>query len=96
MLSGQEIGLMDSLIIAITGMGIVMFELGLLALFVSILSKVLAPFSRKKEAAKAVAETPVVTDSGLEEDELAAVMTAVCQASGFKPEQISIKSIQFK
>lgn len=101
MLTGQEIGLSDSLIIAVTGMAIVMLELGLLALFVSILSKVLAPFSKKKEASSAAAATapipePQIIDCGLDDDELAAVMTAVCQETGRSPEQILIKSIEVK
>jgi|GEM_PF-1010735 len=102
MLSGQEISFIDSLIIAVTGMAIVMFELVLLAFFIFILSKLLAPFSRKKEAVQTAAGSVSVPGSagvincGLEDDEIAAVMTAVCQESGLTPEQINIKSIQVK
>jgi len=94
MLTGQEITLVDSLAIAVIGMAIVMLELGLLAFFIFILSKMLAPFSRKKEVEKAADQSSSIIYSSLDDDEIAAVMAAVCQESGLAPEQINIKSIQ--
>lgn len=55
MLTGQTIGIMDSIYISITGLGIVMAELGLLALFVAVMSKILAPFAKNGDAQKAKA-----------------------------------------
>lgn len=101
MLSGQVISAMDSIIISITGLCIVMTELGLLALFVLAMSKVLAPFGQKAEQAKKVQTAPNSgqvpsnqTNSNEDEDELAAIMAVVCEESGFRPEEIVIKSIQ--
>jgi len=96
MLSGQEISVAESFVIAITGMAIVMLELALLALFVVILSKVLAPLAKAQaEKAEAAAPQPVAETGGcrLDDDEIAAVMTAICQESGCRPEEIVIKSI---
>ena len=96
MLSGQEISVAESFVIAITGMAIVMLELAILALFVVILSKVLAPLAKAQaEKAAAAAPQPVAETGGcgLDDDEIAAVMTAICRESGRRPEEIVIKSI---
>ena len=100
MISGQVVSVADSFIISITGICIVMAELGLLALFVMCMSKVLAPFSRNKEplqnAAQAVASNGQANQpaSSEDEDELAAIMAVVCEESGLNPDEFVIKSIQ--
>lgn len=102
MLSGQEIGFADSLIIAVVGLSIVMTELGLLAGFVKVLSKILAPLSRKKSGeeagskAQAVSSSASTSDCGLNEDELSAVISAVSMETGLELEQFQIKSIDIK
>lgn len=59
-MSGKELEMFDTLIIAVSGFSVVMIELALLALFVTIMSKVLAPFAGngKKVAVQAAAPAP--------------------------------------
>jgi len=97
MLSGEVISFGDSILISITGLAIVMIELGLLSLFVKVMSKVLAPFASDKKDEKKTAPAPVqpVGNAQTEQDDVyAAIMAAVCEESGFSPEEFVIKSIQ--
>lgn len=108
MLAGQEITVLDSFIIAITGISIVLIELALLALCVVIISKVVQKINfnnTPKEMPKAQAPTakPIVNanteaiSSPTNEDfmdEIAAVMVAVIEESNLNPDEIIFKSIQ--
>lgn len=57
MLAGQELSTTQTLLIAVVGMAVVLFELGLLAFFISIFSKLVA--SKKPAPAKAAAAPAV-------------------------------------
>ncbi len=106
MLIGQEITIGYAILISIIGISVVMVELGLLSIFVRVMSKVISGANAKEEAAKAAAKAaaapvaaapvaqPVVAApvSG-DDDEIAAVMTAVLEESGLSPEEAVFVSI---
>lgn len=52
MLAGQAIYLGDAVVISITGMAIVMLELAILAIFIQVMSKILAMVVKEKEEPK--------------------------------------------
>lgn len=52
MLAGQAINLGDAVVISITGMAIVMLELAILAIFIQVMSKILATVVKGKEEPK--------------------------------------------
>lgn len=59
MLAGQAINLGDAVVISITGMAIVMLELAILAVFIQVMSKILATIVKgKEEPKKAAAPAP--------------------------------------
>lgn len=59
MLAGQAINLGDAVVISITGMAIVMLELAILAVFIQVMSKILATIVKgKEEPGKAKAAAP--------------------------------------
>ncbi len=106
MIAGQDINVAYAVLISLIGICVVMVELGLLALFVRIMSNVIGNMgSKKQEDVKqgttkgatpvvqpvAVA-APVVVDSS--DDEIAAIMTVVLEETGLKPEEIIFKSIK--
>ena len=58
MLAGQAINLGDAVVISVTGMAIVMLELAILALFIQVMSKILATLVKGNEEPKKT-QTPV-------------------------------------
>jgi sodium pump decarboxylase gamma subunit len=103
MLSGQQLEFLDTIYISVAGMGIVMFELALLALFVWLLSKVVGSIGKKQIAPAAVqtpapvpTPVPVAAGSVLSDDEMAAVLTVICEDSGLAPEELVFRSIEVK
>ncbi len=52
MLAGQAINLGDAVVISITGMAIVLLELAILAVFIQVMSKILATVVKGKEEPK--------------------------------------------
>ena len=55
MLAGQVINFGDAIAISITGMAIVMLELAILAVFIQVMSKILATIVKEKEEPKKAA-----------------------------------------
>ena len=55
MLAGQVINFGDAIAISITGMAIVMLELAILAVFIQVMSKILATIVKEKEEPKKTA-----------------------------------------
>ncbi len=99
MLVGQTIGAGESLLISLVGMGVVMLELALLALFILCMTKVVTMLSAKKETEvkQTAAAAPAVTEpAGFNADEMAAVLACVCAETGRRPEQILIRSVELK
>lgn len=103
MLAGQVISLGDSVIISLTGILIVMLELAFLAVFIQVLSKVLAAVVKEKTVLKAPASgkspgepQPMAispTEGLQEEDDLAVIMTVVLEETGFPAESIIFRSV---
>lgn len=78
MLAGQIISLGDSVIISLTGILIVMLELAFLAVFIQIMSKVLASIAERKSQS---------------DDDLAIIMTAVLEETEWPMEEVIFRSI---
>ena len=107
MLAGQVINFGDAIAISITGMAIVMLELAILAVFIQVMSKILATIVKEKEEPKkaaapapkaapaAPAAQPAVQGfmSSDEEDDLAVIMATVLEESGLPMEQVVFQSI---
>lgn len=90
MLAGQVISFGDSVVISLTGLLIVMLELALLAVFIQIMSRVLAAVVKKKETA--VQMQPASSESE-ETDELAIIMAVVLEETGWPMEEVAFRSI---
>lgn len=88
MLAGQVISLGDSVIISLTGVLIVMLELAVLAIFIQVLSKVLAAVVKEEKAPEPEAE-----QRQQEEDDLAVIMTVVLEESGLPADSIIFRSV---
>ena len=99
MLAGQAINLGGAVIIAITGMCIVMAELAVLAVFIQVMSRVLGSLVKNKEPAgkKAPAAVPTqaapAAESSEDEDDLAVVMATVLEETDWPMEQVVFRSI---
>lgn len=100
MLTGQVISLWDSAIISLTGILIVMLELAFLAVFIQVLSKVLAAVVKDKKASESgterkLSEAAAILVSGAqeEEDDLAVIMTTVLEETGLSLEQVIFRSV---
>lgn len=89
MLAGQVISLGDSIIISLTGLLIVMLELAFLAIFIQIMSRLLAAVVKRKE--KSPSQTG--TAASEEDDELAVIMTTVLEETGWPMEEVVFRSI---
>ena len=80
MLAGQAINLGDAVVISITGMAIVMLELAILAVFIQVMSKILATIVKgKEEPGKAKAAAPTAAPAP------AAPKTAPAPAPAIQP-----------
>ena len=89
MLSGKELSFIDSLLIAASGMAIVMLELILIALMIIVLSKLVRVFNRNKEQE----QVPVVKTAANDEvDEVKAVIMSVIACELKTP----IENLEFK
>lgn len=99
MLSGQVIDVGSAIVIAITGIFVVMLELGLLAGFIVILSKVVNKASKKVEPVKAVTPAPVpaptqqISMNSEDDDDLAVVMAVVLEECGLEPHEVNFNFI---
>lgn len=90
MLAGQVISFGDSVAISLTGLLIVMLELAFLAVFIQIMSRVLAAIVKKKETT--VQMQPASSESE-EDDELAIIMAVVLEETGWPMEEVAFRSI---
>ncbi len=103
MIADMPIDVPYAILIALIGISVVMVELGLLAGFVTVLSKIIDKGTAKpaevKPVAKAAPVAPVaqavapVAVSG-NDDEIAAIMTVVLEETGFNPNEVVFKSIK--
>ncbi len=89
MLAGQVISLGDSAVISLTGIFIVMLELAFLAVFIQIMSRLLAAIVQRKERAGSQPKAPITE----EEEELAVIMTTVLEEAGWSMEETVFRSI---
>lgn len=89
MLAGQVISLGDSIIISLTGLLIVMLELAFLAVFIQIMSRLLAAVVKRKEMPR---NQPEIAASE-EDDELAVIMATVLEETGWPMEEVIFRSI---
>ena len=48
MLAGQDLGFLDALFVSVTGIGVVMLELMLIAVFIIIISKIIRAFEHRR------------------------------------------------
>lgn len=107
MLAGQDVGVGQAVVIALVGIVVVMFELGMLAVFVSLLSRgVRAVESRfKKKQPQPTVSAPVTqSNEGLSVGELkltnvdeptaATIMAIVSHNSGIALNRLKFKSIR--
>lgn len=90
MLAGQVISFGDSVVISLTGLLIVMLELAFLAVFIQIMSRVLAAVVKKKETA---AQMQPASSESEEADELAIIMAVVLEETGWPMEEVAFRSI---
>lgn len=90
MLAGQVISLGDSVVISLTGLLIVMLELAFLAVFIQIMSKLLAAIVKKREKPL---QTQLAPSGSEEEDDIAVIMTAVLEETGWPMEEVVFHSI---
>lgn len=88
MLAGQVISLGDSAVISLTGIFIVMLELAFLAVFIQLMSRLLAAIVQRKK--KTVIQPKAAT---AEEEELAVIMTTVLEETGWSMEEVIFRSI---
>ncbi len=108
MLVGQEITVMGAIIISLVGITVVMLELGLLSLFVRILSRVAGNVKQEKKVdtkkeikqeTNNVVKTDVVPNASVQtqvidnDDEISAVMCAVLEEIGCNENEVVFKSI---
>ena len=94
MLTGQEIGLYETLMISLLGMAIAMVSLFLLMLFIMVFSKILASVQKLPEVKQDTkADTTSDTDH-VPEEEVAVIAAVLCAETGLKPEQFKISSIK--
>lgn len=89
MLAGQVISLGDSAVISLTGIFIVMLELAFLAVFIQLMSRLLAAIVQRKQ--KTVIQPKAATTE--EEEELAVIMTTVLEETGWSMEEVAFRSI---
>lgn len=89
MLAGQVISLSDSIIISLTGLLIVMLELAFLAVFIQIMSRLLAAVVKRKNMPRNQAETA----ASEEDDELAVILATVLEETGWPMEEVIFRSI---
>lgn len=89
MLAGQVISLGDSIIISLTGLLIVMLELAFLAVFIQIMSRLLAAVVKRKNMPRNQAETA----ASEEDDELAVILATVLEETGWPMEEVIFRSI---
>lgn len=89
MLAGQVISLGDSIIISLTGLLIVMLELAFLAVFIQIMSRLLAAVVKRKEMPRNQPKTA----ASEEDDELAVIMATVLEETGWPMEEVIFRSI---
>lgn len=89
MLAGQVISLGDSIIISLTGLLIVMLELAFLAVFIQIMSRLLAAVVKRKNMPQNQAETA----ASEEDDELAVILATVLEETGWPMEEVIFRSI---
>lgn len=90
MLTGQVISFGDSVVISLTGLLIVMLELAFLAVFIQIMSRVLAAIVKKKENTVQMQPAPSASE---DDDELAIIMAAVLEETGWPMEEVVFHSI---
>lgn len=89
MLAGQVISLGDSIIISLTGLLIVMLELAFLAVFIQIMSRLLAAVVKRKNMPRNQTETA----ASEEDDELAVILATVLEETGWPMEEVIFRSI---
>lgn len=87
MLAGQVISLGDSAVISLTGLLIVMLELAFLAVFIQIMSRVLAAIVKKKGN---TFQTQLTPSGSEEEDDIAVIMTTVLEETGWSMEKEAV------
>lgn len=90
MLAGQVISLGDSAVISLTGIFIVMLELAFLAVFIQIMSRLLAAVVQRREKTGNQPKTLITEE---EEEELAVIMTTVLEETGWSMEEAIFRSI---
>lgn len=90
MLAGQVISLGDSVVISLTGLLIVMLELAFLAVFIQIMSKLLAAIVKKREKPLQAQLAPSGSE---EEDDITVIMTTVLEETGWPIEEVVFHSI---
>lgn len=90
MLAGQVISLGDSVVISLTGLLIVMLELAFLAVFIQIMSKLLAAIVKKREKPLQAQLAPSGSE---EEDDIAVIMITVLEETGWPMEEVVFHSI---
>lgn len=89
MLTGQELSFADTLMIAVSGMTVVMLELILIAVMIVIMSKLILGWGKK---AAGIVSAPVVP---ADDSELCGVIMSVISAELQMPlEQLDFKSIK--
>lgn len=104
MLSGQIITLQSSIMIGIIGMTVVIIKLGLLALVVLILSRVITKVDsvvtiyklgkeKISESTKKVENNNKKSSEEISEEEIAAISVTICEESGLNLEDFVITSI---
>lgn len=96
MLVGQTISATGTLLISLLGMAVVMLELALLALFIVLMTKVLAKLSPKQvKDPKTAAVAPIVSaPADFDVEEMAMVLACICAETGKRPEEVVIRSIK--
>lgn len=94
MLSGRELSFFDTLLIAVSGMTVVMLELILIAVMIVVMSKLIRAFGDPERFCKAAVPTPV-SDGGEEQDEIfAVIMSAVSEELQIPLERLEFRSIK--
>lgn len=98
MLAGQVISLGDSVIISLTGLMIVMLELAFLAIFIQIMSRLLAAIVKGgKNPSNSMNPVrggkPLEAAESEEDEELAIIMATVLEETGWSLEEAAFRSI---
>ncbi len=98
MLQGQIISVWSAIIISIIGIGVVMLELGFLAIFIKGMTSVMEKLDKEeKKEIKTSSPTqqgaPKVIQVSEDDDDLAVIMSVVLEESGLEPNEIIINSI---